>query len=266
MRDGVAAPPGRLTAPALRRALDILELFLEPNEGLRVPEITERLRLPRASVHELVRTLAERGYLEQEGGDQHRFTLGVKAFQLGGAYERELDLMELARSAARAVAAQCGETVQVAIRDDRYAVYIARVDSTYPVRLVSDVGRRLPAHCTAGGKALLADLPPAELGVLFPDAASLAPMTPASIDSLDRLNQELAVVRERGWADEYCESNPDVTCVAAPIYRTGGACVAAMSISVPVLRWDEARKAELVELVTAGTRELSTRLGAPPRS
>ncbi|TDE08361.1 IclR family transcriptional regulator [Jiangella asiatica] len=260
--DQTSPIPGRVTAPALRRGLDILELFLDSSEGLRVPEMTAALGIPRASTHELVGALVDRGYLQPKPGSAGQFVLGVKTFQLGGAYERSLDIVEAGREAARAVAAECGETVQIVVRDERVVVYIVRIDSTHSVRLVSDVGSRLPAHCTAGGKVLLASLSPEELATLFPDDTSLLPMTTRSIDTVERLNRELAETRERGWGEEYCESNQDVACVAAPVRNPRGECVAAMSISIPTIRWQDDKRADYVALVSTGARELSTRLGA----
>lgn len=251
----------RLTAPALRRGLDILEVLVEEDAGLRVPEITQRTGLPRATTHELVNTLVDRGYLDlsKETG---RVTLGVKALRLGAGYERGLDLAKVGRECAAEVAAACGETVQVVVRDAGSAVFIVRIDSTHSVRLVSQVGSRLPASCTAGGKALLSELPAAELDALFPDDGALQKMTPHSIDTRERLLAELNVTRERGWAEENCESNDHAACVAAPVYDRLGACVAAMSISVPIVRWSEAQKKRYVELVLPGAKAMSHRLGA----
>lgn len=254
----------RMTAPALRRGLDILELFMDSNTGLRVPEIAEKLDLPRASVHELVGALVERGYLQPDPQSPRHFGLGVKTFQLGGAYERGLDLATIGRETARAIAAECGETVQIVIPDGRYIVYLVKVDSTHAIRMVSDVGSRLPAHCTAAGKATLSALSSEQLDDLFPDDAALPPMTLRSIRTKSRLLEELATARKQGWAEEDRESNDDVACVAAPVYDQSGACVAAMSIAVPTMRWNKSRKAEYIALVVKGAGELSSRLGLSP--
>lgn len=252
----------RLTAPALRRGLDILELLADEDEGLRVPEITQRLDLPRATTHELVNTLADRGYVVVSK-DTGRVTLGVTALHLAAGYERSLDLASVGRECAAEVAAKCGETVQVAVRDGSFAVYIVRIDSKHSVRLVSQVGSRLPASCTAGGKLLLSVLPAEELDALIPDDSHLSRMTSHSITTRARLDEDLAATRERGWSWEYCESNDHVTCVAAPVYNRLGECVAAMSISVPVLRWDDADRPRYVGWAQEGAAAMSRRLGGP---
>lgn len=256
----------RVTAPALRRGLDILELFLDSNEGLRVPDIVAKLDLPRASAHELVTTLVDRGYLQAVSEPPSRYMLGVNAFRLGAAYERELDLASVGREHATRVAAECGETVQIVIREGAYVVYIVRIDSTHTLRLVSHVGSRLPAYCTAGGKAMLATLSDNEIDELFPNDAALQPMTDNSIDSRDRLFSELATIRKRGWSDENSESNAAIACVAAPVYNRSGTCVAAMSISVPTVRWNKTLKARYAKLVLEGAAAMSASLGALTRS
>ncbi|MGW4335939.1 IclR family transcriptional regulator [Rhodococcus koreensis] len=250
----------RLTAPALRRGLDVLELLADEDAGLRVPEITQRLDLPRASTHELVNTLVDRGYLNlsKETG---RVTLGVNALRLGAGYERGLDVATVGRECATEVAAECRETVQIVVRDGADAVFIVRIDSTRSVRLVSHVGSRIPASCTAGGKMLLAALPASELDVLFPTDSALVAMTANSIRTRERLDGELSTARRRGWSQENCESNDDIACVAAPVYDRHNACVAAMSISVPVLRWSEDERDRYVELVRSGAATMSQRLG-----
>ncbi|GAB2609569.1 IclR family transcriptional regulator [Streptomyces capparidis] len=251
---------GRLV-PAVTRALDILELFLDGEESLSAPEITRRLGLPRTTVHELVTTLAARSYLVPVPDHSGRYRLGVRAYQLGSRYAEQLDLASEGHAVARRVADTCDETVHVAILDGADVIYIAKVDSTHAVRMVSAAGRRLPAHCTAVGKLLLAGLSEAALDARIPEDRPLAAMTPNSITSPRELRRELASIRERGIAVERCESNPDVGCVAAPVRDTHGELVAAMSISVPTIRWSEEREADLAELVAKGAAELSERLG-----
>jgi IclR family transcriptional regulator, KDG regulon repressor len=249
--------------PAVSRALDILELFLA-NDSLSAPEITERLRLPRTTVHELVTTLVDRSYLTPLAGQPTRYRLGMRLFQLGGVFAEHLDLAREAQEVAQEVAASCDETVHVAVLDGTDVVYIAKVDSTHPVRMVSAVGRRLPAHCTGVGKMLLSGLNAEALDARYPQGTQLPAMTPQSITSPARLRSHLAEVREQGVAYDDCESNGAVNCAAAPVYDSGGTMVAAMSISVPTFRWNDEVRREWSELVRAGAAKLSQRLGHTP--
>jgi DNA-binding IclR family transcriptional regulator len=251
---------GRLV-PAVTRALDILELFLEGEGTLSAPEITRRLGLPRTTVHELVTTLAARNYLVAVHGQPGRYRLGVRPYQLGSRYAEELDLAAEGQQVARVVAETCDETVHVAILEGTDVIYVAKVDSTHAVRMVSAAGRRLPAHCTSVGKMLLASLPPGALDERLPQERQLAAMTPHSITSPLALREQLAAIRECGIAVEQRESNPDVSCVAAPVRDSDGQVVAALSISVPMIRWSDERRAELEELVVKGASQLSERLG-----
>lgn len=252
---------GRLV-PALSRGLDVLELFLE-QETLAAPEVVRALDLPRTTVHELLSTLAARGWLVTVDGDVSRYRLGVRAFELGNVYLRSLDIAQSARRVAAELADTTGETVHVGVLDEDQVVYIAKVDSIHPVRLVSSVGGRLPAHCTAIGKALLSGASDAQLDELFPMGKELIALTPRSIRDPVKLRTELRRVRKQGVAHEVRESNPEAACVAAAVRDSSGRVVAAMSISVPTSRWGAARRRELGALVVDAASQLSRLLGGP---
>ncbi|MCF2531142.1 IclR family transcriptional regulator [Yinghuangia soli] len=249
---------GRLV-PAVTRAFDILELFLDEDAALSAPDIVRRTQLPRTTAHELLATLVTRGYLAQDPAGH--YALGVRVYQLGSRYAEQLDLAAEGQQVARQVADACGETVHVAILEGTDVIYIAKVDSTHAVRMVSAAGRRLPAHCTAVGKMLLASLPEDELRALLPTDVPLAALTQQSITDPAALHTALAEIRARGTASENRESNPDVSCVAAPVRDETGRVVAALSISAPTIRWDDNRHAELERLAATGAGNLSARLG-----
>jgi DNA-binding IclR family transcriptional regulator len=244
--------------PALVRGLDILKL-LGQEPGLAAPAIASKLELPRTTVHELLKTLEARGFVTASGGNGYR--LGVPLFELGKTYERSLDLVAIGKRSAETVAAQCGETVQMAVLDNTEVIYIVQVNSTHTVQLISSVGGRLPAHLTAVGKVNLAFQPLEVVMERYPSGQPLQTMTPASIATTDALHKTLEQVRMDGVSWDACESNPDVYCVAAPIRDAAGAVTAGMSISVPVHRWNPSTAAHLRALVTAGADQVSTDLG-----
>lgn len=245
--------------PAVIRALDILELFLD-HPRLSAGDVTERLGLPRTTVHELLVTLVARSYLISEPGKPVQFRLGMPLFQLGAAFAGQLDLVQEAQDVARGVGAACDEAVHAAVLDGTDVIYLVKVDSTHPVRMVSAVGRRLPAHCTAVGKVLLSSLDPADLDARLGGGDLLA-MTPDSITDPDRLRAELDRVRAAGVAVDDGESDSAVRCVGAPVRDHTGTTVAAMSISAPIIRWTPATHAEWTRLVRDGAAALSARLG-----
>jgi len=251
--------------PAVNRALDILELFLGRPQ-LSAREVAERLDLPRTTVHELLVTLVERSYLISVPGQPVRYRLGMPVFQLGAAFAGRLDLVREAQGVTRDVAAACDEAVHVAVRDGADVIYLVKVDSTHPVRMVSGVGLRLPAHCTAVGKILLSDLDPAGLDAVL-EKGVLAGMTRDSITDPDRLRAHLEGVRAEGVATDVGESDSAMRCVAAAIRDHSGAAIAAMSLSAPVIRWTSQTQATWTELVREGAATVSARMGysAPPR-
>ncbi|GAA0476351.1 transcriptional regulator [Paractinoplanes deccanensis] len=245
--------------PAVIRALDILELFLDRPQ-LSAREVAERLDLPRTTVHELLVTLVARSYLISVPGQPVQYRLGMPLFQLGAAFAGRLDLVREAQSVARDVAAACDEAVHVAVLDGADVVYLVKVDSTHPVRMVSGVGLRLPAHCTAVGKALLASLDPERLDAVLPKGV-LPGMTPNSITDPEALRAHLDEVRAEGVAVDIGESDTAMRCVAAAIRGHSGTAIAAMSVSAPIIRWTAQAQVKWADLVREGAATLSARMG-----
>jgi len=156
------------SVPAVVRALDVLELFLDGRTNLSAPEVATALGLPRTTVHELLATLVEREYVERLPDNAHRFRLGLRVFELGNTYAEALDVVRDGQSVVDEVAARCGETCQLAVLDGRDVVYVAKADGSHDLRVQAPVGRRFTALRTAAGRVLLAHLPGSDLDRRFP--------------------------------------------------------------------------------------------------
>jgi len=156
------------SVPAVVRALDVLELFLDGRTNLSAPEVANGLGLPRTTVHELLATLVEREYVERLPDNAHRFRLGLRVFELGNTYAEALDVVRDGQSVVDEVAARCGETCQLAVLDGRDVVYVAKADGSHDLRVQAPVGRRSTALRTAAGRVLLAHLPWGEMDRRFP--------------------------------------------------------------------------------------------------
>lgn len=241
------------------RALDLIELVAAHEAGLSFPALLQRTRIPKSSLHALLGVLTTRGYLDLDGSSR-LYTLGVKAWENGQSYRKGRDLVREARPVMEAIAAATNETVQLARLDGTENVYLAKVDSTHPLRLQSEVGARLSAHATGLGKALLACLPDEAVRARFGDRP-LPRMTPHTIVSADALVEELHRVRFWGFAVDDQEYTPGLFCVAVPIRDRRGEAVAAVSVSVPLLRLEIRTLAAALARLVAGSLEIGRRLG-----
>jgi IclR family KDG regulon transcriptional repressor len=244
--------------PGLARGLRILDLLATRRTGMRVVEIAAELDLPRSATYELVYTLRNHRVVDvTEGGE---VVLGSKLFAFGNAYADTVDLAQMAAAAAEAARARVDETVQVGILDGPHVLYIAKAESRSPLRLVSAVGRKLPAQCTGIGKALLAALEPDAYEQTVAQI-EWAALTANSIVDAAALDEEIARVRLRGWAFDDCESNEDVACVAAPVRDKTGAAIAAMSVSSLATRLTDERREHFVAVIVSSAADLSASLG-----
>jgi IclR family KDG regulon transcriptional repressor len=242
------------------RALDVLALLTAEPEGLTFSDITSRLVWPKSSSHALLRNMQRRGYLSYDVATRV-YRLGIRVWEAGQAYRFQEDLVRHALPPMRRVVDEVDETVQLAVRDGRDNVYLAKVESRQPMQLVSRVGSRIPSHGTGLGKVLLADLSDEDLADLYAGYA-LARFTPNTITDFHRLKQALHQVRERGYALDEEEFALGLRCIAVPIAGLHERTVAALSCSVPTARLDKQKAARILDLLRRASAETSARMGA----
>jgi len=244
---------------AVSHALDLLEQFHGDVDELGVTELSKRLKLHKNNVFRLLATLESRGYIEQNRATEN-YRLGLKSLELGQTFIKQMGLLRQAKPILEKLVAECNETSYVAIFKEGYIVYLDVVETDLTVRVVSRVGSRLPAHCTAAGKIHLAFMSEEEIDAVLP--AELKGYTPTTITDRAALKKELQEVTEKGYAIDNEELDPGVRCVAAPIRDYTRRIVGAVSISGPSMRLNDERiEKELVPLVLNAGEELSTRLG-----
>ena len=244
------------------RVLDLLEIVSAHEAGLSFTTLQQLTAFPKSSLHALLGVLTARGYLDLDETSR-LYTLGVKVWQNGQSYLKSRDLVREARPVMDAIANAINETVQLARLDGSENVYLAKVDSTHPLRLQSEVGARLSAHATGLGKALLACLPDDEVRARFGDKP-LPRMTPGTIVTMAELTQELHRIRHWGFAVDDQEYTPGLFCIAVPIRDHRGQAIAAISVSVPLLRLELRLLAPALARLAAGSLEITRRLGGRP--
>ncbi|MEN3615387.1 IclR family transcriptional regulator [Plantactinospora sp. ZYX-F-223] len=202
-------------APAVLRAGAILDMVGgAKGEAVTIAELAARANLPRSSVMNICVALIELGFLQSLDGG---LVLGPRLAELGMAYLDALDVGRMFRDRCAALGALLEETAQLAVLDQLDVVYLARVDGPTPVPVRTWIGRRLPAYCTALGKAILAELDPKHVRELLAAAAPLAPMTRNTRTSIGDVMAELAATRERGYGINDEETTEGIFGVAMPV-------------------------------------------------
>jgi DNA-binding IclR family transcriptional regulator len=248
-------------APAVTRAGAILDLLAENAGDAAGPsELARRLGLPKSSIANICNALADIGLVRRIGTG---FALGRKLAELGGAYLASIDLVSEFYEACRLLTTGSEETIQLAILDDLEMTYLARHDGRQPVRLTSQIGRRLPATVTATGKAALASLDDADLARRLDGITELPTLTVNSLGTVDALLADLAVVRARGYAMDDEETVEGVVCYGVMIPgRQPGEGPYAASITLLKVRATDER----VPLLIDDLHTLSDRLSDPLRA
>ncbi len=243
----------------LARGLDVLELFASERPELAQKEISESLGLPMPTVHRLVGLLADRGWLDRDPGSR-RLRLGLQTARLVPALLAGMRLPELARPHLARVAAEVHETVNMAILQGPEIVYLL---SEAGDRLLSTqvmVGMRLPAHCTALGKCLLAQLP-ADLARAALGREPYEKRTARTLSTWTKLGHELAAIRAAGVAISEQEYEAGLISIAAPVRWIDGPGSAAINVSLPTGRATPELRHRLAKRLVKAAAEISRGLG-----
>lgn len=250
---------GVRSVKSAERVLDLLELIGEKPEGLSFTALSRHLNIPKSSLHGLLGVLLTRGYADLRP-EARTYVLGLRSWETGQAYQRDHAIVREARAFLEAIMAEVNESAQLAALVGTENVYLAKVDSTHPLRLISDVGRRLSAHATGVGKALLAQLSEDEVKARFGGGA-LQRYTVNTIPTVTALVKELAISRARGFAIDNEEYTPGVFCVSVPVFDADGRASTAMSVSVPTSRANQAGLADILVHLCNASLSLSERCG-----
>ena len=225
MANGTSEAPA--SVQSVDRALTILGILARLGEA-GVTEIAAELRVHKSTAFRLVATLESHGVVQE------------------------------ARPICRKLAADSGETVNIAVLSDRSALYLDQVAGQSALQSHNWVGQHIPLHATSNGKVLLSGLSSDEVDSRLPRLPSY---TTDTVTSRARLRRELAEVRDQGYAVAVDELEVGLTAIAAPIRNAHGDVIASLSVSGPTFRLGEPRVKELVPVVQDAADEVSRRLG-----
>lgn len=238
--------PGQNLIIALRRGLDILDMFSAQRRVVGITDIARELDIHKSSASRLAATLASSGYLVAASAGN--YALGPRLAALGSLVASRQDLTAVVTPYLKDLVESTGETGHLAVLDETTAKTVQVVDGWHTVRMHSWVGKLSPAHCSSMGKALLAGLPEGELSQRYPDP-DLAVRTDHTIATVGQLRQELRRIRRSGYGIDNEELEAGLRCVAAPVFSANGTVDASISISGPAQRLTRDRMAALARLV-----------------
>lgn len=216
--DSRTAPADEVPLSMVERMTLIMESFVTSQARLTLEQITSCTGLPRSTVHRILDQLVRLAWLDRRGRD---YTLGGRALTLGGLDAVESSLRASASPILQTLAARTDMVVHLVVLDGAEVRYLDKVGQARGINVPSRVGGRMPAHCTAAGKSMLACLPPEQVDALF--AAGVPARTARTIGNLPVLHQELGRIRSRNrLAFERAECTPHISCVGAAVRGPDG--------------------------------------------
>jgi IclR family acetate operon transcriptional repressor len=247
------------TVQSIVRALSVINRLSEAEDGMTLTRIAEKVGLAPSTVHRLLTTLEQERYVRFDP-ERRLWSVGVQTFLAGCAFLKARDLIGVARPIMRALLKDCMESVNLAVQDERDAMYVHRIERPAMIRPAARPDGRIPLYCSGVGKALLAGKNDRELDRLLP-ADGGRRLTDNTLVSRSALRQDIELTRERGFAIDDEEYAVGLRCVAAPVFNEFREPMAAISIAGPPARISPSNIPRLGELLRQAAAGITSRLG-----
>ena len=250
----------------VQKALNLLEALVRSGQPRRLTELARQLGLTKPNVYRLLSTLSVLGYVKKDPVTS-LYSPTLKMWEMGSLLVRDVDLVAVANPRLRRLCDEAHESVQIAVFDAGFAVYVDKVDSSHPLKAMTTIGSRIPATVVSTGKAILAWLPSEALDLAFQQVKRYTPIT---LMRRKDIEQDLRETRDRGYAINRGEFRSGVTGIAAPIRDRSGGVIASISVWGAESNILGPRREELALLAMNAARDISRDLGyleagvAPP--
>ncbi|MFF3620880.1 IclR family transcriptional regulator [Streptomyces sp. NPDC002467] len=240
------------------RAISVLEILAQRGEA-GVSEVAAEIDVHKSTAFRLLGALETRGLVEQSG-ERGKYRLGFGIVRLAGAVTGRIDITQQGRPVCERLAEEIGETVNIAVLQEHYAINLHQVRGPAAITAHNWVGQLTPLHATSSGKIMLAHLPAKERAALLAESG-MKKLTPHTITAKTKLEKNLTEARERGYAWTLEELEIGLHAMAAPVRDRDGLVIAAISASGPSYRFTEERMHELAPVLVKGAEEVSRRMG-----
>jgi len=241
----------------VQKALNLLEALVRSDQPRRLTELSRQLGLTKPNVYRLLSTLSILGYVKKDPTTS-LYSPTLKLWEMGSMLVRDIDLQTAAGPRLRRLCEEARESVQLAVFDAGYVVYVDKVDSSQPLTAITSIGSRVPATVVSTGKAMLAWLGHECLDVAVEQVKRYTPLTMIRRDDIER---DLEETRSRGYAVNRGEFRLGVCGIAAPVRDRGGIVVAAIGVWGAEKSILGARREELAHMTVAAARDISREMG-----
>ncbi len=243
----------------IKKALDVLEIFLNRDDEIGLTELASLTGMNVSTAHRVVMTLVRRGYINQRQKRQ-KYSLSTKFLQFGYVLNKRMTIRDVAFPMLDGLNKMVSESVNIAVLDQNEAVYIEHIESNQNLRIFTQVGNRVPLHCTGVGKVFLAHMNGEELEKAL-NSKDLPSYTKNTITDVNKLKHDLTIIRKENVSIDDEEREIGVKCIASPIKNSNESVVAALSVSGPSARLSSKRVHEIKPLVRSCALEISRAMG-----
>ena len=241
------------------KAFSIMEELDRAGE-LSIGDLSARLTMDKATVHRLINTIKEAGYINQNP-DNKKYSISLKLLPMGNRATEKTGVKHISRPFMEQLSEQCGETINLGVCLGNQVMYIDKLESSSTIKVGLGIGTSVPAYCSGLGKAILAFLPEEDADDLL-RTVSFEAYTNHTITDRKALNLAFHEIRKKRYAFDDEEYVDGLVCIAAPIFDYHGMPVASISISCPKYRFYEERHLALFSgLVIDAAQKISKQLG-----
>jgi len=244
---------------SVEKVLQIIEIMAENREAMRLQQIAQQSNLPASTALRLVNTLLIHGYVVQNPSNL-RYSLSMKFLHIGGLVGSRFNIRDFIRTYLEELSEKCQESSCLAIEEDMQTVYIDVVDGPDTIlKTTQRIGKRAPMHCTGVGKLFLTNFSDEDL-VKYADLFGLPSFTTYTIDTKEKLIEEIHKVAAQGYATDDQECELGAKCIAAPIINSSGKIIAAISITGPAYRMTTEKIVSIMPVLTNIAKTISDQL------
>ncbi len=240
------------------KLFNILEAMVMRDEW-ELSELVQFTELPKTTVHRMLLNMQKLGYVDQIPGSR-RYTATTKIFELGCAVIKKKSVLRAAKPIMEEILSRTKETVNLSVPDGIHMIVLDKAESDYALKEDTPLGGRYLGYCSGTGKAVLAQMTNEEIFNLFTNH-KFEPQTPNSISGMKELLKHVEQTRIQGYGIETEEYALGLRCIGAAIFNHEGKVIAGLSITAPCVRFTDEKLPEMVEILTNGAADISSRMG-----